>query len=113
MYSSGGMICQNASIVIVADMNAGKFIMNQALTYNQMAELSDLIAKKVSEAVLAMASPGKWLNLEEAKEYARVESRGTIMKWINQGHIYGFKRSGSWIIDRESIDQWYSSERGY
>ena len=83
------------------------------LTHIQMVEMADQIAKRVSEAVATMAITKKWLTLEEAKDYARVKSRNTIMEWVNAGYIYGFKRSGSWIIDRESIDDWYSSERGY
>jgi len=31
--------------------------------------------------------------------------------WIKKGYIYGFKRSGAWIIDRQSIDDWYSSDK--
>ena len=48
--------------------------------------------------------------MPEALEYARIRSKATMLKWLNNGFVYGFKRSGTWIIDRESIDKWYASE---
>jgi hypothetical protein len=69
----------------------------------------DRLEKKI-EAIAAMIPPGKWLTLKEAMQYAKVKSTDTIRRWIAEGHIYGFKRSGEWIVDRESIDDWYSSE---
>ena len=83
------------------------------LTHDQMTDLDDLIAKRVGDAVSASATPRKWLTLEEAKKYGRVKSKATIMAWITAGYIYAFRRSGAWVIDRESIDEWYGSERGY
>jgi len=54
---------------------------------------------------------GRWLTMSEAKKYAKVKSVKTIKKWIDEGYIYGHKRSGAWIIDRLSIDDWYSSDK--
>ena len=49
--------------------------------------------------------------MNEALEYAKVKSVKTLKMWIDKGYIYGYKRSGSWIIDRQSIDDWYSSDK--
>lgn len=71
------------------------------LTHTEINALSDLIAEKVMASIAVMALKGRWLTVEEAKKYAKVRSINTIKKWINEGHIYGFKRSGDWIIDHE------------
>jgi hypothetical protein len=52
----------------------------------------------------------RWLTVKEAMLYSRVNNRKTIINWISKGLIYGHKRTGSWIIDRESIDKWYSED---
>lgn len=70
------------------------------------------IAKQVISLMSAESRPGRWLTLKEAMVYAKVKSRDTIMKWIDEGYIYAFKRSGEWVVDRESIDSWYLSEGG-
>lgn len=72
-------------------------------------ELAELIANKLVKATQAK-SYGRWLTMEEAKEYAKVRSVNTIKKWITQGFIYANKRTGTWIIDRQSIDDWFLSE---
>ena len=77
----------------------------------EIAKLADLIAKEVEAAVMAKLSPGRWLTLQEAMAYAKVKSTTTIRRWIDKGYIYAHKRSGQWIVDRESIDQWYGSAR--
>ena len=81
------------------------------LTHNDIKTLAALIAEEVGAIIAAEGKPGRWLRLDEAKQYAKVKSSNTIRKWIDEGYIYGFKRSGEWIIDRDTIDDWYSSER--
>jgi len=71
--------------------------------------LASAIAARVAD--MLMLPHKRWLSISEAMAYAGVSSRETIRKWINKGYIYGFKRSGSWIVDRKSIDDWYESEK--
>ena len=54
---------------------------------------------------------GRWLTLKEAMTYAKVKSPNTIKKWITEGYIYAHKRTGAWIIDRQSIDDWYLADK--
>jgi len=70
--------------------------------------IAGLIADRV---LLSIPTSGRWLSIDEAMAYAKVKSRSTIMVWINKGHIYAHKRTGSWIVDRESIDKWYQSSK--
>ena len=80
------------------------------LTHTDIEQLADLVAAKVAAGLNVPV--GKWLTMEEAMAYAKVKSKNTIKQWIRQGRIHGFRRSGkgNWIIDRESIDDWYNSE---
>ena len=73
--------------------------------------LAAIVAKEIAANIRATASPGRWLTLKEAMAYSKVKSEDTIRKWINNGYIYGHKRSGQWIVDRESIDDWFSSDK--
>ncbi len=73
--------------------------------------LASMIAEKVGADILAKSIPGRWLTLHEAMAYAKVKSEDTIRKWINNGYIYAHKRSGQWIVDRESIDDWFLSDK--
>jgi hypothetical protein len=75
--------------------------------------LAIIVAKEVTANILAKATPGRWLTLKEAMAYSKVKSEDTIRKWINSGCIYAHKRSGQWIVDRESIDDWFSSDKVY
>ncbi|MCI4625029.1 MAG: helix-turn-helix domain-containing protein [Candidatus Magnetoovum sp. WYHC-5] len=52
----------------------------------------------------------KWLTLQEACVYARV-SENTLSGLVKDGHIYGRLVGGKWIIDRQSIDDYYNAER--
>jgi len=72
-------------------------------------QLSELIARKINPSML----PRRWLTLAEAKSYANIKSTTTIMKWIDAGVIYASKRTGQWIVDRDSIDQWYLRDREF
>jgi hypothetical protein len=81
------------------------------MTDTDIATLSDSILKAVSERMAAESVYSKWLTVSEAMRYAEVKSRKTILAWINEGYIYAFRRTGSWIIDRESIDNWYNKDR--
>jgi len=72
----------------------------------------ETIAGLIAERVMASKPPiGRWLSIDEAMVYAKIKSRSTIMVWINRGYIYAHKRTGSWIVDRESIDKWYQSSK--
>ncbi len=79
------------------------------MTHDNISATADIIAKKVIEMLRVENVYPKWMELNEAIKYAKT-SKNTIKSWIDEGYIYGFKRSGKWIIDRESIDNWYSSE---
>ena len=80
------------------------------LTRTEREEIADAIAEKVMDNLRAEQMTQKWLTIEEAIGYAKA-SRSTLKRWIDAGYIYGFKRTGKLIVDRESIDRWYSSER--
>ncbi len=71
----------------------------------------DMIADRVADKITSGQAPGKWLTLKEAMIYGKVKHPDTIRAWITQGYIYGHKRTGQWIIDRESIDDWFNSEK--
>ncbi len=73
--------------------------------------LASMIAREVGASIMEKSTPGRWLTIEEAMKYAKVKSRNTIRKWINNGYIYAHKRSGEWIVDRESIDDWFLSDK--
>ncbi len=73
--------------------------------------LATMIAKEVGASIMVKSMPGRWLTIEEAMNYAKVKSRNTIRKWIDNGYIYAHKRSGEWIVDRESIDDWFLSDK--
>lgn len=81
------------------------------LNQNQLKHLARFIADEIR--VDFSTPPGRWMTMDEAKEYARVKSKNTLKSWIRKGKIYGYKRSarGDWIIDRESIDAFYNSWR--
>ena len=76
----------------------------------QIELIAEIVAEKLKEHYQD-APVGRWLTMNEALEYARVKSVKTLKMWIERGYIYGHKRSGSWIIDRQSIDDWYSSDK--
>lgn len=68
------------------------------------------IAKIIAEEIQMAALWNKWLTFEEARKYAKV-SRNTLRRWIDEGLIYASKTTGEWRIDRETIDDFFSSER--
>ena len=75
---------------------------------NKPEEPTDLI---IHEEANATPMPiGRWLTMKEAMTYAKVKSVNPIKKWIVEGYIYAHKRTGSWIIDRQSIDDWYLAD---
>ena len=77
----------------------------------QLEKVAEIVAAKVMETLRTELSYGSWLTVKEAMAYAKVKSKTTMFKWIHDGRIYAHKRSGEWIIDRESIDDWFNSER--
>ena len=79
-----------------------------------METLTDKEIKALAEElkrIILIEPIGRWLTMKEAMNYARIKTEKTIKKWLDEGYIYGHKRSGSWIIDRQSIDDWYSSDK--
>jgi len=52
----------------------------------------------------------RWIGLKDACFYMR-KSANTIKKLILENKIYGTKKGGEWIIDRESIDRFYNADR--
>lgn len=80
------------------------------IPHENIKEIALIVARQVIESVRLESSRPKWLTIEEAAEYAKA-SKNKIQAWIDEGYIYGFKRTGKWIVDRESIDNWYSSEK--
>jgi len=81
------------------------------IAHSDIQALASIIAKEVEANLLASAVPGRWLTLKEAMSYAKVKSEDTIRRWISEGYIYAHKRSGAWIVDRESIDDWFLSDK--
>jgi hypothetical protein len=76
---------------------------------NKPEEPADLIVRE--EANATPMPIGRWLTMKEAMTYAKVKSVNTIKKWITEGYIYAHKRTGSWIVDRQSIDDWYLADK--
>lgn len=52
----------------------------------------------------------KWITLQEASSYARM-CGNNIKRKILEGKIYGIKKDGEWLIDRESIDSYFNQDR--
>ncbi len=82
----------------------------EILEKKQFELLAEMVAEKLKENI-QNATVGRWLTMNQALEYAKVKSVKTLKMWIDKGYIYGHKRSGNWIIDRQSIDDWYSSDK--
>ena len=80
------------------------------LNHSDIEAIADLVAKRV---LAAQPQAGRWMTVEEAMAYTRVKSVKTIRMWIKEGYINANKRTGTWIIDRESIDDWFKSDGGY
>ena len=80
------------------------------LTHTDLEAIAASIAGKVADTIRADHTVQRWLTLEEAVAYAKA-SKNTLRRWIDAGHIYAFRRTGKLIVDRESIDTWYSSEK--
>lgn len=51
----------------------------------------------------------RWLNITEACRYAKM-SKNTLMECILDGYIKASKPRGKWIVDRLSIDTYYTDE---
>ena len=82
------------------------------MNHTELNVVAGLVAEQVIATIRSEKSLDRWMTVPEAMAYAKVKSRTTIMEWLDRGFIYGMKRDGgSWIIDRETIDDWYNSER--
>ncbi len=66
------------------------------------------VSKRITDIELLRTM--KWIGLKDACFYART-SITTMKKLICENKIYGTKKGGEWIIDRESIDRFYNAER--
>lgn len=77
----------------------------------QRSDIEAIAAILIKELCAVQVLPGRWLTLKEAMEYCKVKHPDTIRAWINNGYIYGHKRTGQWIIDRQSIDDWFESDK--
>jgi len=66
------------------------------------------VSKRVNDPELLKTM--KWIGLKDACFYMR-KSTNTIKKLIFENKVYGTKKGGEWIIDRESIDRFYNAER--
>jgi len=76
----------------------------------QIEQIAEIVAEKLNNHF--QSTPlGRWLTMPQALAYANLKTEKTMRMWIKKGYIYGFKRSGTWIIDRQSIDDWYSSDK--
>jgi hypothetical protein len=84
---------------------------NKATKYNENSTSRAYDHWEGEEANTTPMPIGRWLTLKEAMTYAKVKSPNTIKKWIAEGYIYANKRTGSWIIDRQSIDDWYLADK--
>ena len=82
----------------------------ETLDKKQIELIAEIVAERLKEQFQA-APVGRWLTMPQALEYAKLKTEKTMRMWIKKGYIYGFKRSGTWIIDRQSIDDWYSSDK--
>lgn len=78
-----------------------------------LQNLPQVLLPEIKAQIAAALADGtiqeRWMELPEAMKYAKVKSRTTMMNWINAGKVQAFKRSGKWIVDRQSIDNWYTS----
>jgi hypothetical protein len=67
---------------------------------------------KVSKVItdVELLKTMKWITLQEASRYARMCSN-KIKSKILEGKIYGTKKDGEWLVDRESIDSYFNQDR--
>ncbi len=69
-----------------------------------------ILAENLAAEISARIHVPRWLDIKQACQYANIK-RDTLMKWVDEGYVYGHKRSGKWIIDRDSIDNFYNQDR--
>ncbi len=81
----------------------------ETLEKKQIELIAEIVTENLKEK-FQDAPVGRWLTMNEALEYAKVKSVKTLKMWRDKGYIYGHKQAGNWIIDRQSIDDWYSSD---
>jgi len=74
------------------------------LAHADIEALAQLLAPKILEEVARLQK--RWLSLQEAKDLLDIRATNTMMKLINEGRIYATKRTGKWLVDRQSIDNW-------
>lgn len=83
--------------------------------------VADRLVKKLEPVIRAEVarSRSRWATLEEAKAYARIKSRETMIRYIEEGYFYGEQRPSptgkkckwTWVVDLNSIDDAYNSGR--
>ena len=52
----------------------------------------------------------RWMDLVRAARYVDLSTK-TLMKYVRLGVIYGTRKGGKWILDRESIDSWLEEDK--
>ncbi len=82
------------------------------MTHTELEKIADLVAAKILAETRAAAAPRRWLTVTQAEDYVSM-SRKTVMSWINTGLIYAHKTTGTWLIDRESIDAWLEEDKHF
>jgi len=68
------------------------------------------LARQLALLIMGEVLKPRWLTIKEACDYTKIK-RDTLMRFIEEGDIYAVKKRGKWVIDRESIDAFYSSDR--
>jgi len=58
----------------------------------------------------AFCPVSRWLTTNEACSYIKC-SRNTLKSWYNKGYIYAKKIKGKWLYDKESIDDFITSDK--
>lgn len=81
-----------------------------SITRHEVQRLIDQAVSQIVDQLSPHAFTSPWLTVPEAEVYAKVK-RATLLRWVDEGLIYGFKRTGDWIIDRQSIDDYYNTEK--
>ena len=77
------------------------------LSQADIAAIADELFKRLDKR----DHPPRWLLFSEAMVYARA-SKNTLVAMIKDGRIRATKRGGNWIVDKNSIDEYYEAGSG-
>ena len=70
-------------------------------------QIQDDLTSYIKELRNLVSLSQRWLSMSEACIYSKM-SKNTLMLCINDGEIQAVKRRGKWIVDRLSIDSYYT-----